>query len=330
MDYNPYAAPQAPGMMPAGPAQTGQPQPWAAGEVVGHSWEMFKRFWVVLVFAPLLAQIIAGVPAQIVQLSGHSNPQELSAAGVIGQLISTIIGVFFLGGLTKIYLAAAQGIEPQFGDMFTGGSVFLPLLGASFLMGFAVAFGFVMLLVPGIILWLGFSMAQYYVVDAKMGAIESIKRSWEVTTGHKGALFVLGMACVGIMLVGFAACCLGVLAAAPIIQVAWATVYLRITGRGAAMMGGMGMPMPGGYAPDPMAAGFGRPVGPPPGGGAFGPPPGFPGPGGPGGPAGPGGFGGPVGPGGPAGSGGSGGSGEPGGFDGSGGGAGGGGWGPPA
>ena len=59
--------------------------------------------------------------------------------------------------------------------MFSGAGRFLPLLGVLFLTLLAVMLGYALLIVPGIILALGLSFAQFYVVDQKMGPIDALK-----------------------------------------------------------------------------------------------------------------------------------------------------------
>jgi hypothetical protein len=217
-----------------------------------------------------------------------------------------VVSCFFQAGLIKIWLDAARGQTPSFGAMFTGGDRFLPLLGGLFLMYFIAGLGFILLIVPGVILLLGLSLTPYYIIDAKMGPIAALQASWAATKGQKGDLFVLGLAAVGMMIVGLMACVLGIFVTAPICFVAFVVAYTRISGNGVvprvgAPAGPPGYPMqqpaygppgaPGGYGPPgggyggPPGGGYGPPGGGygPPGGGGYGPPPGYGGPQGPGG-----------------------------------------------
>jgi uncharacterized membrane protein len=91
---------------------------------------------------------------------------------------------------------------------------------------------FFLLIVPGVILALGWSLAPFYVVDAGMGPIEAMKASWSATRGQKGEIFVLGIASVGLTLLGVLMCCVGVLATSPILYVAFAIAFIRMSGLG--------------------------------------------------------------------------------------------------
>jgi len=315
--YNPYAAPSpaAQQQMGAPQAGAGAPQPWEIGEVLGLGFEAVKKDWVVLVFAPIVVGFMLMLPYGAALYMFGWGGIIGTILGAIFALVTLALGAFVAPGLIKIHLAAARGESPEFGLLFSGGDRLLPFLGAYFLMGIAVSIGYVFLIVPGVILALGLSLTFFFVVDQNMGPIDALKASWETTTGHKGAIFLFGLAAFGILLISELMCFLPVLFTYPLVIVAYTTAYLRMSGRGgpAAAAGGFG-PAPGappgfgapqgfGGAPGAAAAaGFGGPapgMAPPAGGGFGGPPGGAPPAGGFGGPQGgappAGGFGGPQG-----------------------------------
>jgi uncharacterized membrane protein len=65
-----------------------------------------------------------------------------------------------------------------------------------------------------------------------MGPIEAMKASWSATRGQKGEIFVLGIAAVGLSLLGMLMCCVGLLATSPILYVAMAVAFIRMSGLG--------------------------------------------------------------------------------------------------
>ncbi|HEY2513818.1 MAG TPA: hypothetical protein VGI39_23280, partial [Polyangiaceae bacterium] len=83
MNYNPYAAPQAPPPPVAGPMQGGAQQPWEIGEVLGSAWEIFKRNWAVLVFTSLLGSLIGMGPYFVISapalMGAKLNPNDPTA-----------------------------------------------------------------------------------------------------------------------------------------------------------------------------------------------------------------------------------------------------------
>jgi uncharacterized membrane protein len=144
--------------------------------------------------------------------------------------IAIIIGTFFQVGQLRIFLTAARGGRPELGTLVSGSDRFLPLLGTTLLLSLIVLFGYVLLIIPGIILALGLGFAQFYCVDAGMGPVESLKHSWEATKGHKGKIFLFGLAAFGISLLGLLACCVGFYVATPLVWLAFAIIYVRLSG----------------------------------------------------------------------------------------------------
>lgn len=159
-----------------------------------------------------------------------ADPIYLSIRGGSG-LISYIVQAFMMAGMMNFALKVARGQQYSFGDIFSGGKWFLPLLAANFCVGLAVWFGFLLLIVPGIFLGLAWSLTMPFVVDKDLGPFEAMGQSWKATEGQKGQIFVLGLFIFGIVLLGMCACGIGVVVSASIAQLAWAWTYLRITGQ---------------------------------------------------------------------------------------------------
>ncbi|MGH7298757.1 MAG: YciC family protein, partial [Polyangiaceae bacterium] len=278
--YNPYAPPQAaPPPVQTSNAQ-GAPQPWAVGEVISLGWERFKQNWVVLVFSYLLVTVILQAASRVtVLILGDATPDLQSPEywGGIGAstLVTQVFNAYFQPGLIRIWVGAARGQTPSFGTLFTGHDRFLPMLALTFLTSIVVGFGFLLLIVPGVILSLGLYIAPYYLVDARIGPIAAMKASWGASSGQKGDLFLLALAGVGLALLGIVMCFFGILATFPLYSVAVAAVYTRMSGIGVAPSMYGGAP-PAGYPPPPQVGppGYGPP-GPPPGSGPPGPPPGY-------------------------------------------------------
>jgi hypothetical protein len=256
VNYNPYQAPQGAPPPPPGPPQgVSGPQPWQVGEVIDVAWRRFKEQWATVVFAFLLMTFLSGIPGQVPGILVAARVVEHNSAeywGVVGacQLLSFVIGAFFMPGMIRILVTTVRGQVPEFGALFGGADRFLPFLAVRLLQALVVVLGFVFFIVPGVILSLGLMLSEYYCVDAKLGPIESMKASWQATTGHKGDLFLLALAGVGLGLLGLLMCCVGILATVPIYQLAMALVYIRLSGRlGSSAPPGMPPPQAWGAPP---------------------------------------------------------------------------------
>jgi hypothetical protein len=270
MNVNPYLPPGAP-EPPQAPQlgeSTGQPMHWEIGEVIGQAWALFKPNWGPLVGSLFVGQMVGGVIRMVPNMmisSGNVTPHDdaywplVSVSALIGIVVQT----FFQVGWTKMWLDTARGRAPNFADAFSGLSKFLPMLGLVLLSALIILSGMALFVVPGIILGIGFMFASWFMVDKNMGVIDSLKASWNVTSGQRAKLFGFGIALMGVILLGYFACCIGVMAALPVAQLATGIVYLRLTGQASFDPGAPDQyaPPPGGYGPPP--PGYGPP---PPGG----------------------------------------------------------------
>ena len=98
-------------------------------------------------------------------------------------------------------------------------------------MRFAVLIGLVLCVVPGYIVLFGLSLYSYVLVDQGLPGIDSLKKSWEMTKGHKVNLFVMALLSILVVIGGVIACGIGVLLGSmPILLIANAYAYLRIKG----------------------------------------------------------------------------------------------------
>lgn len=236
MNFNPYAAPQAP--QPAsgqGSGAAGEPQPWQVGEVFRSAWELFKPNWGPLCGAAFVAMFVGMLPQQVPTalrltrvLAVDATP--LHPLAVVAAIVGWLIREFFTAGFTRMCLGTARTGTARFGDVFGAGGRYVPYLFASFLTTFAIVLGFVLLVVPGVILGLGLWMTGFYVIDRDMGAIAAMNASWEASKGQKVAFFVLGLAELGVVILGLAACGVGLLAAKMVVLLARTVVYLRVAG----------------------------------------------------------------------------------------------------
>jgi uncharacterized membrane protein len=69
------------------------------------------------------------------------------------------------------------------------------------------------------------------VVDQGLSGIDALKKSWEMTKGQRGGIFVFGLLAVLVVIAGYIACLIGaLLGSLPILYVAWAYIYLRMRG----------------------------------------------------------------------------------------------------
>ena len=273
MTYNPYAAPIGDLAVGSGGTESipprGAPQRLPDAPWLREAWQLYKAQWAPLSFGYLVVTVIGSVPGQVApSLAGLEiiEPKSLLYYGLHAplSLVGWFVAEYFMCGFVRAALKTVRAGDASFGDFFAAGGQFFPYLAMSFVRALAVVLGLVLLVVPGVIVMLGFANAPYFVVDQRLGPIAALKESWANADGQKAGLFNLLVAEIALTLLGLAACCFGIIVAVPFLQVARALVYTKMAGTAAP-------PTP----EAPPAGGYG--VYGPPGGGApmTGGPPGY-------------------------------------------------------
>ncbi|MFA4989905.1 MAG: hypothetical protein WC576_03945 [Candidatus Omnitrophota bacterium] len=185
-------------------------------------WEAMKKsFWF---FCGLLiiVSLVQVIPNVLCNLYGEKSPLVSTAFGIISFIASTIIAI----GLIKISLKLYDNTDsPRLSGLFAVRGVFLKYLFASLLYSLAVFVGLLLLIVPGIIMWVRCQFFGYLIVDKKLGPIKALKESFAMTRGNGGNLFLLGILLTVIFLLGILALLVGLFAAFPITIMAEVFVY---------------------------------------------------------------------------------------------------------
>ena len=142
-----------------------------------------------LIMTYLLVQSGLGAPSAL--QSGFSFSRIIGASFFSG-IISMVIAALVQGALTRATVAANEGQRASFGEsLSTALSVVLPLIGLSILMGIGLMLGFILLVVPGVILLLMWAVAVPVLVVERTGVIAAFGRSAELTKGVR--LKILGL-----------------------------------------------------------------------------------------------------------------------------------------
>jgi hypothetical protein len=254
--YAPPAAAYAPAM--AAPGLPLGHQVVSVEPILNYAWQVWQQNLGLLLGVTVVVFVIT-MPVGFVfgiaegALRANDEPELAVIVSLVGQVLSQVIQMFMGIGQAQIALKLVRGQRAEFSELFGGGPRFLPVLGASLLAGIAIFLGILACIVPAIILAVMFWPFYWIVVDNKAPVMDSFGAAYKITEGNRGTAILLWLLSVGIMLLGFLALCIGVLFAAPLVTVLWATAYLMMSGQLPAQ------PMYsqyGQYAPQPMPGKF--------------------------------------------------------------------------
>ena len=221
-DLPPPPPPPPPGAPPPPPAAGGS---FAVGDAISYGWTAYWQH-----VAPLLVlTFIIAVANVIFGLIGSG----ISGAGgrILLQLISLIVGIILAMGLIRASLAVVEGREAS-PSMILETDGFGPYLVAAILVAIGVTIGFILLIIPGIILTILWLFFGYVIVEnPTTGPVDAMRRSAEITRGHRWQLLGLGLLLIGINILGFLACCVGALFTYGITAVTVAYTYKTLSGQ---------------------------------------------------------------------------------------------------
>ncbi len=122
--------------------------------------------------------------------AGGGLPAIFAVAGAL-YVVALLANMWFLAGQTNFFLKVARGDRDASVSLLFGGSRwFLTVCGAGILVALAISLGWILCIVPGIIVGLMFSQFLFSIVDRDLGVLESLSESRRITSGNKGMLFV--------------------------------------------------------------------------------------------------------------------------------------------
>ena len=123
---------------------------------------------------------------------GAVSTRDYFIVVALSGLANMALGLIVQGGLVRATMTAAEGDRATLGEcLSTGLRRALPLLGVAILSTLGIGFGFVLLIVPGVILYLMWSVVIPVAVVERHGVLGSFSRSAELTKGAKGTIFAL-------------------------------------------------------------------------------------------------------------------------------------------
>ncbi|MBI4093939.1 hypothetical protein HY417_03165 [Candidatus Kaiserbacteria bacterium] len=203
----------------------------SVGSFVRFGWETFKkRGWflvgAVLIFgiASVVASFVNGVVTSVIVEAVGSGAGTIIGF-VAGMAVNAIINLGWIAFLLKAHDDIAS---VSFSDLWHP-QKFWSFLGATLLYSIIVFVGYIFLIVPGVIASVAFFFAPWLVVDKGLTPIEALKASARITKGNRLRVFALMAASMLVSFLGVLALIVGLLIAIPIVTLAAASAYRRLS-----------------------------------------------------------------------------------------------------
>jgi hypothetical protein len=149
----------------------------------------------------LAAIMLVGLPTVVMNYLMLGQVEAVAANPGDPAFWSTYAALILVSILTTYLLQAAvvrstildlSGRPIDFGSSLAAAlMLLLPIIGLAIVSGIAIGLGFLLLVVPGVILYLMWSVAVPVLVEERRGVFGSLSRSAELTKGSKGRILGL-------------------------------------------------------------------------------------------------------------------------------------------
>jgi len=137
----------------------------------------------------VLVYLIASLGAD---LAGSIGPVAAVAVAIFSGVAAILLSMITQGALVRATVAFSEGRKASLAESATAGlSVAVPLFLLGLLSAIGMALGFVLLVVPGVILYVMWSVAAPALVEERLGPIEALGRSRDLTEGARWKIFGL-------------------------------------------------------------------------------------------------------------------------------------------
>lgn len=158
--------------------------------IKGNLWTIWKPLLIVALISGAATGLITGLVG---------NPDNNSLASLLNFVVSLAMMPISVG-LTYYMLKFVRKQNPDVNDLWSQFSRFVPIVVTSFIASLAILGGFILLVIPGIIIAFGLSMYQYILADPEYSNLENVpvlKESFRLMKGYKMDFFVFGLSFIG-------------------------------------------------------------------------------------------------------------------------------------
>jgi len=177
-----------------------QLRPLSIGEILDGALVLLRRHFTLVLG---IAVVCEGIPTAMdvyIDLTGGGSQNP--GLNLLDRLLTLVGSVLVTGATVRVVSEAYLGRTPLFGDaMRFAGSRFGTILGANIMSGFLTVLATLALVIPGIVVACGYSVAAEAAALESGSAGEALRRSWDLTKGFRWKALALGVVSIGLILV---------------------------------------------------------------------------------------------------------------------------------
>jgi uncharacterized membrane protein len=208
-----------------------------------NGWQVLHKYFLVLLLVVVALGILVS-PFQAARININPgmhpgmpwNDGHFFFSAAMG-MFALIVGIFAFAysllvipvlefGANLMFVHAVRDIKPEFETFIKGFKEnYLHIVLANLLTIALIMMGFILLIVPGIIIACRLAFVSYLVMDKKMDPIQAVEESWKMTKGHAWTIFAIGFVSIFIFILGLCMLFVGVIPATIWVKSTFASLY---------------------------------------------------------------------------------------------------------
>jgi hypothetical protein len=150
-----------------------------------------SRAAVMLNLVPILLLVLLSVAISVAVSIITSIFNHAGVIAVLGEIVNTVASIVISAAFIVVYLSSIKGKklkdpQPALEQVWPVAWKYFLL---SLLVGFTVVGGFILFIIPGIIILPRLALASYFFIDQKMDVMDAFKASWNHTKGHSAKVW---------------------------------------------------------------------------------------------------------------------------------------------
>ncbi len=202
------------------------------GGSFSYGWKkMFDKSFLVL----LLAVVIAGLLNGLMGATWEADSGEwfnlfwIFPVAIIGLAYGFLFKPVINYGERYLFLKAMRNEEADLKTLFDGfRSKYLKIVLANLIVVALAVIGFVMLIIPGIIILVRLAFVPYLIMDKDLEPMQAVEKSWQLTRGHGWKIFWMAVLSFFILIGGLMVFFVGIIISFMWIHSAFATLYQSV------------------------------------------------------------------------------------------------------
>ncbi|HEV2670425.1 MAG TPA: hypothetical protein VGU74_04990 [Gemmatimonadales bacterium] len=177
-------------------------RPLSTGEILDSALTLLRRHFALVLG---IAVVCEGIPtAMDVYLDLTGGPAQNPGLGLLDRVLTGVGSVLVTGATVRVVSEAYLGRTPLFGDaMRFAGSRFGSVFGATFMGGLLTILATLALIIPGIVVACGYSVASQTAALESGSSSEALRRSWNLTKGFRWKALALWIVALAVILIVF-------------------------------------------------------------------------------------------------------------------------------